>query len=173
MPGCSGIGECRCCCHDFKLTQNIIELLCPCLTIKLILCQEHCHTHKELLRKFYRYTITVFKQISVVECSNTKISELQIPFRLDIVIQFIKVILLFESKYDTPFFLSTFKVITKVIVSCKACYLMINVIQEESGSYKGPVRPVDIDLVNSCLNKCYLYLFGADHVTKLELCIDF
>ena len=84
MTGCSGIGECRRSCHDFKFTQNVIKLFCPTLTVKFILRQKHRHTHKKMLGELYRTAFFVFQKIPVVECLDTQISELQIPLRFNI-----------------------------------------------------------------------------------------
>ena len=173
MPWCTGIGECRCRSHHFEFTQNIIELLRPALAVELVLCQKHCHAHEELLRQFYGYTAPVLEQISVIQRTKSQIGKLKVTFRLDIVVKVIKVVLVFQAQNNTSLFFPALEMVAQMVVACKAGCFMVNIVKKESCCDKGPVGPVNIDLVNRCLDECCLYLLGSDHITELQLGINF
>ena len=169
---CTCVRECRRSGHHFKFAQNVIKLLRPGLAVELVLRQEHRHTHKELLRQLNRHPLPVFDEITVIECSDAQIGKLKVAFRLDVVVKIVKVILFLEPQNDTPLFLTLFKILTQMVVSGKPRYLVIEIVEEQARGDECPVGTVDIDLVNSCLDKCCLDLLGGDHITKLQLGID-
>ncbi|MMZ65244.1 hypothetical protein D1872_276390 [compost metagenome] len=81
-----------------------------------------------MLWQFYRIPFSIFEQIAIVECSDPQIVKLQIPFRLDIVVEIFKIILLFQAQNYPSLLFPFFKVISQRCITGKMTHFVIEIV---------------------------------------------